>query len=145
MKDLALEMLRAGCSYREICARTGLSSATIAYHAKRHGLQRQANRPRYDWAAIQAYYDAGHTAGECRERFGFNKDTWTKAVKAGRVRPRDRAAQFRAKLARGQRMARVHAKQHLIEEGLQLLCPNSHSQTDTYAGRRKRRPKKSAV
>jgi 5-methylcytosine-specific restriction endonuclease McrA len=44
--------------------------------------------PRYDWAAVQQYYDAGHTYRDCRRRFGFAAAAWTKAVRRGALIPR---------------------------------------------------------
>src|SRR5690242_11220187 len=37
-------------------------------------------RRRYDWAAVQAYYDEGHSYRECRAKFGFNPNSWHKAT-----------------------------------------------------------------
>jgi transposase len=42
----------------------------------------------FDWEAIRAYYDAGHSVRECRERFGFSNHAWDAAVKRGDVEPR---------------------------------------------------------
>jgi len=45
---------------------------------------------KYDWPAVQRYYDEGNGYVRCRERFGFARDTWIKAIRCGRivVRPR---------------------------------------------------------
>ena len=40
----------------------------------------------YDWAAIQQYYDAGHSYRECRERFGFAPAAWTRQCAAEHFR-----------------------------------------------------------
>ncbi len=45
-------------------------------------------RPVYDWDAIRAFYEDGHSLIECRERFGFSKGAWNKAIKRGDVIPR---------------------------------------------------------
>ncbi len=45
-------------------------------------------RASFDWEAIRAYYDAGHTVRECQRRFGFGGSSWAKAVQAGLVVPR---------------------------------------------------------
>lgn len=45
-------------------------------------------RRKYDWAAIRAYYEAGHTYLQCVERFGFCARAWEDAVKRGDLRPR---------------------------------------------------------
>lgn len=47
--------------------------------------------PRYDWKAVQEYYDAGHSQRECRDKFGFVPGAWTKAARRGDIttRPED--------------------------------------------------------
>jgi hypothetical protein len=46
----------------------------------------------YDWSAISAFYEAGHSKAECKTRFGFSNGAWSKAIKRGEVVPRrDRA------------------------------------------------------
>jgi hypothetical protein len=42
----------------------------------------------YDWAAIQAYYDEGHTVRECQAEFGFGNGAWDSAVGRGEIVPR---------------------------------------------------------
>src|SRR4051794_29439464 len=68
------KLLDEGLSRAQVAARLGISKATVSYHAKRLGL---AGSPacgrRYDWAAVQRYYDAGHTISECQRHFGFAK------------------------------------------------------------------------
>jgi predicted DNA-binding protein YlxM (UPF0122 family) len=39
----------------------------------------------YDWHAIRDYYEAGHTVGQCQERFGFSNGAWDQAVKRGDI------------------------------------------------------------
>jgi hypothetical protein len=41
-----------------------------------------------DWAAVQRFYDAGHTREQCQERFGFSKGAWRSAKLGGLVKPR---------------------------------------------------------
>jgi transposase-like protein len=43
---------------------------------------------KYDWAAIQDYYDQGHSLQECRARFGFANGAWDAAVGRGEIVPR---------------------------------------------------------
>jgi hypothetical protein len=45
-------------------------------------------RRRYDWAAIQAYYDEGRSLQDCKERFGFGNGAWDSAVGRGEINPR---------------------------------------------------------
>jgi 5-methylcytosine-specific restriction endonuclease McrA/transposase len=39
----------------------------------------------YDWSAISAYYEAGHSVTECQARFGFSNGAWDRAVKRGSI------------------------------------------------------------
>lgn len=50
----------------------------------------------FDWDAIRAYYDVGHTRTECQERFGFSNGAWSRAVERGEIVPRQRSAGTRA-------------------------------------------------
>jgi hypothetical protein len=134
----------------------------------------RAFEPRFDWPAIQAFYDEGHTYRECKARFGFKPATWTKAVRTGRMRPRPRRRPIEWILA--QAKSRVTVKSRLLDAGilknacddcgisewrgrflsiqldhrngvrddhrlenLRMLCPNCHSQTETF-GARNRKP-----
>ena len=83
-RDRVHELLRQGLSRREVADRLGLSKATVSYHARRLGEpvdERFARR--YDWPAIQAYYDAGHTPTECRDQFGCSIPAWQDARRRG--------------------------------------------------------------
>lgn len=76
-------------------------------------------RRKYDWSLVQAYYDAGFTYRECMIRFGFNADSWTRAVQCGSLKARARAlpieVMFAAKMSRGA------IKRRLLELGLLAL------------------------
>ena len=43
------------------------------------------NLCKYDWAAVAAFYEAGHTRLECQRRFGFSQAAFTKAIRSGRL------------------------------------------------------------
>lgn len=142
-----------------------------------HGREFANKRRRYDWAAVQAYYDEGHSFRECRAKFGFCAATWDEAKKRGEVVPR-RFAMPIDELLNGPR-CRTHVKLRLLRAGLlenkcekcgleswlggplsmhidhingvrddhrlenlRMLCPNCHSQTETYSGRNRKRRKR---
>jgi hypothetical protein len=47
---------------------------------------------RYDWQAVQAYYDERHTLAECMREFGFTDRAWRLALKRGAVRTKGASA-----------------------------------------------------
>jgi len=73
-------------------------------------------RRRYDWAAVQAYYDEGHSYRECRERFGFCAEAWSKAVKRGELSARARCTPLPVLLATSR--SRHAVKRRLLQDGL---------------------------
>ena len=80
------ELLAAGLSQVEIAAALGRSKSTVAYHARTLGKapDQRCNR-RYDWAAVQRFYDDGHSARECQGHFGFTSQTWHAAMPRGAI------------------------------------------------------------
>lgn len=78
-REKVAELLAQGLSQNAIAATLGISKATVSYHARNLGKPRdeRCNR-RYDWAAIQAYYDAGRSIAQCRKRFGFSTERGTR-------------------------------------------------------------------
>jgi 5-methylcytosine-specific restriction endonuclease McrA len=74
-------------------------------------------RRRYDWAAVQAYYDEGRSFRECKEKFGFYAMSWHKACKRGELRPRPAGMPFTELLVeRGG--DRQNVKRRLLRNGL---------------------------
>ena len=168
----------AGNGFLRCRARFGIAHATwkkaVAWGDIRPDTFRKpysdANK-RYDWAAVQAYYDAGASYRSCRARFGFTAATWWKAVKGGRVIPRPPQV-WTTEEALANSRCRATIKRHLLRAGiivnrcdwcglsewrgrplsiqidhvngirddhrlenLRMLCPNCHSQTETFAAR----------
>ena len=115
MKDRIIELLKAGKSYDEIVAAVGCSKATITYHAKRLGLS-SPRRPTYDWAAIQSYYNEGHSAQECRDKFGCSNGAMSEAVnrRVFKHRPPKPLDEYLVETCQG---SRFHIKRKLIESG----------------------------
>jgi hypothetical protein len=101
----------------EIARELGISAPTVCYHARRLGYPANPRR-RYDWAAVQAYYDAGHTYRETKARFGFSSGAWGKAVEAGKVVTRRNVTSLETWLVVRSSVNRQHLKRRLIEAGL---------------------------
>ncbi|HYZ81150.1 MAG TPA: HNH endonuclease [Solirubrobacteraceae bacterium] len=170
-------MLDEGMSQAEIARALGVSKPTVCFHARKLGVAaRTALARRYDWLTIRAYYEAGHSASECRREFGFGVNAWADAIRRGIIVPRPRLEPLDQILAAGRRRSRQHVKTRLLTAGLKesrcescgltqwrdqplslelhhvngdgednrlanlrLLCPNCHSQTDTWGARNKGR------
>jgi hypothetical protein len=108
-----------GMGVKEIARMLGLSPATVSYHKERLGytMQRKCAR-RYDWAAIQAYYDEGHTRTQCQNHFGFSASAWCEAVFRGDIAPRPVAMPLEKLLVAGIHRSRNNIKHRLIVDGL---------------------------
>jgi DNA-binding CsgD family transcriptional regulator len=166
-------LLSRGVSQAEIARELALSKGTVAFHVRSLGISpdKRFSR-RYDWSAVQAAIDEGLSMRDCMERFGFSRDAWGKAVKRGDIVPGEWITPLGELLVAGRRRSRGHVKSRLLRAGLkedrcercglsewqgkrinmhlhhingdgvdnrlenlELLCPNCHSQTDTYGGR----------
>jgi 5-methylcytosine-specific restriction endonuclease McrA len=173
-RTAVLHMSATGKPQAEIARTLGIAKSTVAYHCRRVREPDPRFRRRYDWNAVQDYYDLGHTVNECVARFGFSKQTWHAAKNRGAIVTRKRAMPIEQLLCG--RRDRAHLKGRLIKAGLlrercqscgiaewrgkrlalelhhingdghdnrlenlSLLCPNCHSQTDSWGGRNKGR------
>jgi 5-methylcytosine-specific restriction endonuclease McrA len=118
-RALVAEMLEQRLPLAEIARRLEVTISTVWYYACGLGYKPDPkfNR-RYDWTAVQAYYDAGHTVRECRESFGFANQTWNDAVRRGDVRARPRATPLEELLALGPARHRLNLKKRMIKAGL---------------------------
>ena len=172
-REAVARLLGEGVSRADIARTLGISRSVVSYHVHRMGgpIEERCAR-RYDWAAIQRYYDEGHSVRECISAFGFSSATWSDAVKRGAIQPRPSPIPISELLVSGTHRGRHNLKIRLLRDGLkdgscercgiadwrvrpitmalhhisgdrldnrlenlELLCPNCHSQTDTYAGR----------
>jgi 5-methylcytosine-specific restriction endonuclease McrA len=113
-----LQMLEEGKGVNEIARLLGISNATVSYHKRKLGfLPDHRCALRYDWDAIQRYYDAGHTVRECMQKFGFSSASWSDAVNRGALRPRPQTLPLDELLIRRPR-SRGNIKVRLIAAGL---------------------------
>jgi DNA-binding CsgD family transcriptional regulator len=102
------ELLKTGMTRRAIANELNVSPSTVTRTARVLGFPDKApRRSPVDWEAVQAYYDAGNTIDECREKFGFSYAAWDKAAR-GDIAPRPRSAR---------RRATRDAVEHLLAEG----------------------------
>jgi hypothetical protein len=77
-------LLDQGVSRAEISRRLGVDHRKVSAIAKRLGYPpKQRRRTRYDWPAIRAYYEAGHSRAEARLRFAITEGAWGSAVRRG--------------------------------------------------------------
>ena len=110
-----------GHGFVECQKRFGFSHTAWVKAIKRSQLQSEPRpladrRRRYDWAAIQAYYDEGHTYRECSAKFGFSAASWTKAVDRGELKARARSWPLVVLLAKAKSRAAV--RRRLLSEGI---------------------------
>jgi len=112
-------MLALGLQRAEVARRLGVSKATVSYHARRLGRsidERYARR--YDWSAVQEYYDAGQSVRQCIQAFGFSAASWCDAVRRGAVVARPSATPIAELLVADTYRGRYNLKLRLLREGL---------------------------
>ena len=118
-RSAVARLLEDGLSRAAISTRLGVSRATVSYHATRIG---QPGSPacgrRYDWAQVQAYYDAGHSIADCQRHFGFARRAWTLAARRGDVVARPQATPLAALLQADTPRGRWNLKRRLLAAGL---------------------------
>jgi DNA-binding CsgD family transcriptional regulator len=112
-------LLAAGVPRSEIARRLGISKATVGYHARRLGetIDSRCAR-RYDWEAVQRYYDDGHSVRDCMKAFGFSAASWFDAVNRGALIARPSATPIAELLVAGTERGRFNLKARLVREGL---------------------------
>jgi hypothetical protein len=117
-RDRVRQLLEEGKGVNEIARVLALNSATVSYHKRRLGYPMSDHCAlRYDWAAVQRYYDEGHSVRQCVKHFGFSSASWTDAVNRGALIPRPRAMPLGELLGNRPR-SRRNIKLRLIAAGL---------------------------
>ena len=111
-----------GHGFAECARRFGFSRTAWVKAIKRGGLQHWPSvfgdrRRKYDWSAVQAFYDAGHGFRATAAHFGFCSASWSKAVQRGEIVPRTFAMSIPELLASPKRN-RTHIKLRLIKARL---------------------------
>jgi DNA-binding CsgD family transcriptional regulator len=118
-REAVRALLAEGLPRLEIARRLGISKSTVAYHARRLGAPVDARcARRYDWPAIQQYYDLGHSVDACARAFGFSKQTWHAAMKRGEIVPRPHAMPLSVLCAAGVPRNRGHLRLRLVDAGV---------------------------
>jgi DNA-binding CsgD family transcriptional regulator len=118
-RETVARLLGEGVSRADIARTLGISKPSVSYHVRRLGeaIDERCAR-RYDWDAIQDYYERGHTVRECMRVFGFSPSSWTDAVKRGDILARPQATPIAELLVAGTYRGRHNLKLRLVKEGL---------------------------
>jgi DNA-binding CsgD family transcriptional regulator len=118
-RERVAELLELGLARAAIARQLGVSKATVSYHARRLGAPIDERcRRRYDWAAVQRYYDLGYSVRECAQAFGFATASWDGAVKRGEVVARSLRRPAEEVFAADTHRNRANLKHRLIRDGL---------------------------
>jgi hypothetical protein len=113
------ELLDEGLTGGEVARHLAISPATVSYHRRKLGRPGAgAAARRYDWPAVQAYYDAGHSVRKCQARFGFSRQTWHAAAARGAIVPRPAEMPVELLLVAGVARSRGHLKRRPVRMGL---------------------------
>jgi DNA-binding transcriptional ArsR family regulator len=105
-----------GLSGREIAKRLGVTPSTVCYHLRKLGVPSQ-RQGRYDWPAVQEFYDRGHSISDCAAEFGMARATLADAAKRGDLRTRPQAMPLDELLIRSPR-GRHNLKLRLLGAGV---------------------------
>jgi len=117
-RERVADLLREGLTRSEIARRLEVSKATVSYHARRLGAPIDSRcARRYDWKAVQEYYDSGHSVRECIAEFGFASETWHSAVARGAVTARPAKLPADQFFVAGVPRSRTYLKSRLLAEG----------------------------
>lgn len=97
----------------------GISKPTVCFHLRILGIPTSMEfAKRYDWEAIRAYYEFGHSMTQCMAVFGFGRNAWSDAIRRGVISPRPRLEPLASVLSVGKRRNPHHVKARLIDAGL---------------------------
>src|SRR3954453_15575503 len=118
-RERVVQMLQEGATKAGVAAALGISKSSVSRHAARAGLEIDERcARRYDWSAVQAFYDTGHSIAECVERFGFRRPTFQAARQRGASQTRPRSAPSAVIFAQGVKRNRGHLKERMRQAGV---------------------------
>lgn len=118
-REQVRRLLATGKTRAEVARTLGLARSTVTYHAARLGedIDTRCGR-RYDWQEICRFYEEGHSARECRARFGFNMRSWHDAIQRGLIVARPTRIPLDQLFVAGPRRNRGHLKRRLFDAGI---------------------------
>jgi DNA-binding CsgD family transcriptional regulator len=112
-------LLADGLTRAEVARVLGVSKSTVSYHARRLGqLVDERCARRYDWEAVQRYYDDGYGVRACMDAFGFSTASWAAAVKRGAISARPSRTPIEQLLVADTYRGRHYLKARLVKAGL---------------------------
>ena len=118
-RQAVAQLYSEGLSGAQIARELGISKPTVCFHLRLLGVPPSVEfAARYDWDAIRAYYESGHSMTQCMAVFGFSRNAWWDAIRRGVIRPRPRLEPIESVLQNGPRRNRYHVKTRLIAAGL---------------------------
>ena len=119
-RDRVENLLAARLTQAQIARELGLTKSTVAYHVRQLGVRADPRfARRHDWDVVQQAIDGeGLSMSECLARFGFSRETWYRAVRAGQIVPLPHVMPIEELLVSGRRTNRSHLKQRLLRLGL---------------------------
>jgi transposase len=113
-----VELLVQGMTKAAVADVLGITKSSVSRHAARAGLEVDERcARRYDWQAVQAFYDKGNSIDDCVAEFGFSRPTFHAARRRGDIITRPRAAPLDVVFADGVARHRGHLKQRLRQAG----------------------------
>jgi transposase-like protein len=84
-RRLVADLIDRGLPFSAVAAALDISEPTVSYHARKLGIPADDKfSSRYDWHAVQRFYDAGNSVSDCQRHFGFARRTFMDAVKGAR-------------------------------------------------------------
>lgn len=112
-------LFKEGWGVAAIARELGVGKSTVCYHARALGIHAERKfARRYDWKAVQAYLEAGHTVTEACQEFGCSRQAFHEAKRRGLLVTQPRSAPIEVYLVAGRRTSRHHLKGRLLSAGL---------------------------